>query len=119
MTLKESTRIQLLARLKNLKEGMIPLPRRGICQVLYGIDEEEEATDEMSAAFRQWPGFSGSCLYPLPGGMEAYMGAAYPGGAAGDSKLPTEAWDASKPYGQARYRLLDFLIDHFSKRQGL
>ena len=59
--------------------------------------------------FAEWPEGTGLELYPIPGhDKNPYWPSA-------EHATPEHFWDRSQPYGAARYRLLNYLIEELSK----
>lgn len=52
----------------------------------------------------RWPEFSGNVWFPIGANPEEASTKFY---------LTRNLWDSSTPYGQARYRLLDWMIEEF------
>lgn len=80
-------------------------PRR-LCLML------DYTTDVRDALFRSWPEFSGSTAYPVRhpySVVEQHLFASY-------AYHDFDKWDASQPYGQARRRLLQYMIDTLKER---
>lgn len=55
--------------------------------------------------FELWPKYSGSIVFPIPGGMLAYN----------EAKLNDTLWDLNTEYGQLRWELLEWLIEELQK----
>ena len=58
----------------------------------------------LDTLFKQWPGFSGNGLYPVPHPTMR------PGAAFTAADIQRNMWNSDQPYGAARIRLLDWLI---------
>lgn len=75
----------------------------GICD--YVESESVLITDEYVEAklrdlFRSWPHYSGSIVFPIPGGGDAYEEAYHNG----------KSWDRDTEYGALRWNLLEHCI---------
>ena len=88
--------------------------RFGICDAVRTMAKAHEldtskVLDEVCHLFTQWPEFSGDSLYPIadPASSRnpcmAYLG-----------NDECDMWNPNHPYGAARLRLLDFLIERTS-----
>ena len=85
----------------------------GICALSYPCGIKVMANPDglkpwLTAKFKQWPKFSGSSTYPVPG-VFASSATAF------ECARPTEMWSPSHPYGALRRELLQFLIDELEK----
>lgn len=98
-------------------------PREGICSNATAVYEAAAPPDAdcadfqdwLDAQFREWGEFSGRVRYPVPHGTldprDAYERALFMWPQPDDPP-------ADRAYGQARLRLLDFLIER-AKKQGV
>lgn len=80
----------------------------GICESLKQCDPRATVSD-IEPFFTEWPEYSGDEMYPVPhhdyDPEDGYKIAD-----------PEEMWSPDNPYGAARRRLLDFLIDQMTKK---
>lgn len=76
--------------------------RTGICNFVKSRTEEESAAEEvMGRLFREWPEYSGNVSYPVPGIYWKW-----------------DRWSKRTKYGQARRRLLAFMIKTLREELG-
>lgn len=59
----------------------------------------------LHSVFRKYPYYSGSMLYPVPGGMEGYE----------EAQAAGNLWNPDEPQGAFRWSLLSFLIEHYEE----
>ena len=78
----------------------------GICHLIIRFEDRTDVDVYywLSAQFRKWPEFSGNLEYPVRGYDDLSPGLAF-------SSSYWQMWHPSHPYGAARRRLLDFLIE--------
>lgn len=102
----------LLGRLLKMRDEGPTCRSVGICSnALVGDPDSEDGEDPLwreivtwlRATGVLWPEFSGSMVFPVPH-------VALPPNRAYDLSY-RNLWDQKSPYGQARYRLLDFMIE--------
>lgn len=77
----------------------------GICYAVEAANDwEDDHRDQITEIAESWPEFSGSGNYPVPhptlDARDAFNGLE-----------PADFWNPDHPYGAARLRLLDFLIE--------
>lgn len=85
---------------------------RHLAVARYGICSETGIPSEwLTDKFRQWPEFSGCPVHPVPSCCDVLNEEAY-------YTLRAHRWNPDHPYGQARIRLLDFLIE-CAEREGV
>lgn len=99
------------------EEGVWPTGHVGICQMVRYIlgdmglyQSWRSYAEEM---FEAWPEYSGDREYPIAtfdDGGRQYLDAVASGS-------PEAMWSPEQPYGAARRRLLDFLIEQFTQLQ--
>ena len=81
----------------------------GICGYAYGKRCNMKSFRGIRVLFHMWPEGTGSNSVPVPGaGGKIYWPSA-------EDATPEHFWDRSQPYGAARYRLLNYLIEELSK----
>lgn len=112
MELNEPT-IALRNTLQALQDNPPHETHGGICSHVYdgiwrahGRIKAEAAGDALEVAFQTWPEFSGYLGFPVP--------STTPGMSARSAYMiaeDTDMWNADHPYGAARLRLLQHLID--------
>lgn len=92
--------------LLQLKAGNIPKPNYGICANL------EQLTGSYAKSYawvpeqtHDWPEFSGDLMYPVPSPTPGVS----PEKAYHEAATEKTVWTG--PYGEARLRLLDYLIE--------
>jgi len=95
-----------------LLEALIDIRDNGPFDLSYDIPmlvvcyAEQDYTSTLITIWKRWPKYSEEPLFPVPH-QTLPADAAY-------SSL-NNLWDKATEYGQARWELLDFLIEEFSK----
>lgn len=109
---------------RRFEEHVWPTGHAGICQLMRYLLSDTELLMRGEDLFRlwrsyaeemfeAWPEYSGDLEYPIAtfdDGGRQYLDAAASGS-------PEAMWSAAHPYGAARRRLLDFLIEQFTQLQ--
>lgn len=90
--------VELLGELKQLHA------RGGSkCGICHSVGYQHEL--DLIQLFKRWPKYSGSIVFPMPGGMYAYN----------EASLNNTLWDRNTEYGQLRWELLEWLIEELQK----
>lgn len=91
-------------------------PSNGICGMAMGVlfrhgylNAVEIVHQDLMPRFSEWPQFSGHHSYPVPGFGQDPLTAFV------DASAGFRMWDRNTPYGQARWELLEWLIEDFQK----
>lgn len=107
---ERNNKVLLLSRLRRIRVDKM-LRTRGICSGLatqgypnLGIIAER------NRLFDMWPERSGNSWYPVPSKLGMNPGCAY--------SLSMFKWSKILPYGRARWRLLNFMIDTLEAELG-
>lgn len=107
---ERNNKVLLLGKLRRIRVDKT-LRTHGIC---HGIDVQGvadlAAIREVDRLFVKWPEFSGDIFYPIQGMIITDSYAAY--------KNSIFRWSKILPYGRARWRLLNFMIDTLEAELG-
>ena len=103
--------LEILLQLRDeLDRGEFP-GAYGICYYLGVKVRNRVNAKALFRLFETWPEGNNVASYPIPspnGGECLYWPSA-------EDATPEHFWDRSQPYGAARYRLLEYLIQELSK----
>lgn len=94
--------MELIDALRQLRAGDIPIPLLGLCENLEFLCPTLDGHDFVARHAPSWPEFSGRACYPVPDP---------------DGECPPDGLFHSRqpkwtgPYGEARMRLVDHLIE--------
>lgn len=145
MTNEQATRAVLLEALKHVQQnpqeaiaagtGICGAVKRYLSGRLHEIDGRVEfspqqhamlelvrpdtgLTSTLAIAFRTWPEYSGNWMYPIRAAQRGQLVSHAYAYTFNTCRNPKNGWSPDHPYGAARLRLLQHLIDWYEGRAG-
>lgn len=104
--------LEVLFKIKYTIETLDHLKFKGLCE-LFNMESGHCYTlkyclNQAEVTWKDWPEYSGHFGYPVPAHYYAYV---VMGAPVHEYNHTENKWDKTNPYCQARYRLLDWLIE--------